>query len=153
MKIDWNKIKLSFLSGKSREDICKEFELKYETLSSKIKKGKWIEQKAEIAQKTNQKIIEKTSDKIAEEQAKLISIQKAYSKSGIGKAGELLNTPLTANEYCSVMSGLERAIRLARQAVGLKDSIEIDYNLKSQESYRLELVALVDSCRKIDSKN
>ena len=134
MKHDWNKIKIEFLKGKSREEICKEFGVNYNTLDTRIKRGEWTKAERTIERKTNEKVIEKISESLAEKQARAILQQEEHSDFILEETIKLYkNNPDYLGHIKLLADTIEKAYKLKRQAIGLKDETDLNLVLKRKE--------------------
>lgn len=133
-KPDWNKIKTEFLKGKSREDICKEFGVNYHTLNTRAIRGKWNQKLKDVESKTNQKVIEKISESLAEKQARAILQQEEHSDFILEETMKLYkNNPDYLGHVKLLADTIEKAYKLKRQAIGLKDETDLNLVLKRKE--------------------
>ena len=148
-KPDWNKIKLEYLKGMSREEICKKFKVKYDTLDTQIKRGKWVELDRKIDRKTTDKLEENISDILAERQTKVIERQFRVSE----KIMDFLETELDSpskdlQKIYSIVTTLKDTIKINRQSVNLNDTV--DMTLKGKVD--LGLTPELDAALKILSE-
>lgn len=130
-KPDWNKIKADYIGGKSREDICTEYGVKYKTLDTRIYNEGWKDQLKEIQRNAKEKLIDKTADSLASEQAKSIKKQKQAAEFLVAKVINMMNADdATTSDITQLSAALERGFKLERQALGLRD--ETNLNIKGE---------------------
>jgi len=60
--------RLEYLSGKPRKDICKRYNVKYDTLDKWILRGHWTREKWQVVRKTSDRLTTLTADTLAERQ-------------------------------------------------------------------------------------
>lgn len=134
MKTDWEKIKAEYIGGKSREEICTEYGIKYKTLDNRIFQGKWNEQIKEFKEKVREKTIEKASESLADRQAKAILEQFEHSDFLLDESIKLYKSnPDYLGHVKLLADTIEKAYKLKRQAIGLKDETDLNLILKRKE--------------------
>ena len=131
---DWKKIRAEYLSGKSREEICRDHNVKYKTLDNRIVTGKWKGKQREIEKKTDIKTVEKVSESLAEKQARTILQQEQHSDFVIEEIIKAYKENPDQQGFVKLLADtLEKAYKLKRQAVGLKEETDMNLILKSKE--------------------
>ena len=152
MKPDWAKIRAEYIGGKSREEICKEYGIKYHTLDTRIVRGKWKEKAIEFERKTSEKIIEKASESLAEKQAKAILDQEKHADFIIEEIINSYKKSPDQQGYVKILADtLEKAYKLKRQAIGLKEETDLNLIMKKPEkTYTKEELKEELKKRKID---
>jgi len=60
--------RLEYLSGNPRKDICKRYNVKYDTLDKWILRGHWTREKWQVVRKTSDRLTTLTADTLAERQ-------------------------------------------------------------------------------------
>ena len=133
-KPDWKKIRAEYIAGESRESICKKHNIKYHTLDTRIVRGKWKEKAVEFERKTNEKTIEKASESLADKQAKAILEQFEHSDFLLDESIKLYKSnPDYLGHVKLLADTIEKAYKLKRQAIGLKDETDLNLILKRKE--------------------
>lgn len=152
MKPDWAKIRAEYIGGKSREEICKEYGIKYHTLDTRIVRGKWKDKAIEFERKTSEKIIEKASESLAEKQAKAILDQEKHADFIIEEIINSYKKSPDQQGYVKILADtLEKAYKLKRQAIGLKEETDLNLIMKKPEkTYTKEELKEELKKRKID---
>lgn len=131
---DWKKIKAEYIGGKPREEICKDHKIPYNTLNTRISKGKWAVKKKDAEIKIEQKAIEKAIESLAEKQAKTILQQEEHSEFIIEEIIKAYKQNPDQQGFVKILADtLEKAYKLKRQAVGLKDETDLNLIMKKPE--------------------
>lgn len=134
MKPDWAKIRAEYIGGKKRSDICRDHGIKYNALNSRIEREKWKEKEKEFERKTNEKTLEKVSESLAEKQARTILQQEQHSDFVIEEIIKAYKQNPDQQGFVKLLADtLEKAYKLKRQAVGLKEETDMNLILKSKE--------------------
>lgn len=133
-KPDWTKIKAEYIGGKSREEICKEYGIKYKTLDNRIFMDKWNEEAKEFKEKVKEKTIEKAAESLAEKQAKAILDQEKHADFIIEEIINSYKKSPDQQGYVKILADtLEKAYKLKRQAIGLKEETDLTLIMKRKE--------------------
>lgn len=61
-------VRIEYLTGKTRKDICKQYNVKYDTLDKWILRGHWTREKWQVVRKTSDRLTTLTAATLAERQ-------------------------------------------------------------------------------------
>lgn len=119
-------VRLEYLSGKTRKELCKRYQVKYDTLDKWILRGNWTKEKRQIVRKTSDRLIFLTANTIAER-------QKAWNDLQFKKANlliEILESQLlkttNSKDRLRLLKSFWIAYQIGRQAINL------DYDLRGK---------------------
>ena len=136
-KPDWKKIKLEYIKGKSREEICKEYELKYPTLHSRIVRENWNAELHKIETKVQQKLEEKVSDSLSDKQAKFLERQYKLSEKILNRLEVEFDNSDKLMDLSTAVNTLREGIKLGRSSLNLFDTkTETNTNVNIVNKYK-----------------
>ena len=68
-------VRLEYLSGKTRKELCKRYNVNYGTLDKWIHRGHWTRDKRQVVRKTSDRLMTLTANTIAERQREWNDLQ------------------------------------------------------------------------------
>jgi transposase len=68
-------VRLEYISGKTRKELCKRYQVKYDTLDKWILRGNWTKEKRQIVRKTSDRLTTLTANTLAELQREWNDLQ------------------------------------------------------------------------------
>jgi len=68
-------VRLEYISGKTRKELCKRYKVKYDTLDKWILRGNWTKEKRQIVRKTSDRLTTLTANTLAELQREWNDLQ------------------------------------------------------------------------------
>ena len=114
--------RLEYLSGKPRKDICKRYNVKYDTLDKWILRGHWTREKWQVVRKTSDRLTTLTADTLAERQKALNDSQFKNANLLFDILQKQFYETTKPKDRLRILKSLWIVCQIARQAVNLEYS-------------------------------
>ena len=132
--IQWDEVKKEYLAGILPKELCRKFDLNYNTLSKRITHGRWKHEKDEITRKIGEKVVNLEAVAIyqmRENERKHTDIIVKAILTKLVEKGEI--NPLLSSQDVKSLSGAYKDIQLIKyKSYGISDKIEADFTTGGQ---------------------
>ena len=116
--------RLEYLSGNPRKDICKRYNVKYDTLDKWILRGHWTREKWQVVRKTSDRLTTLTADTLAERQKAWNDLQFKNANLLIEILESQFLKTTNPKERLRILKSFWIVYQIGRQAINL------DYDMK-----------------------
>lgn len=118
---NWNMIKADYLAGMSLDQISKKYGISIETLRTKIKRGKWAEEKKQLEAEALLRVKDAYVDSLVEHQVRARDRYVKYYIDASRKIMELIERSQDARQMVMLMNALGQSEAGEFRALGITD--------------------------------
>lgn len=119
-------VRLEYLAGKPRQELCLKYKVKYDTLDKWILRGNWTKEKRQFVRKTSDRLMTLTANTIAELQREWNDLQFKKANLLIEILERQFLKTTNSKDRLRILKSFWVVYQIGRQAINL------DYDLRGK---------------------